>query len=100
MIFLTKVGNELYGFASKVVNIGDSLHGGIVVSAITETQSMNTERWVLTATNTTNGTITFQDGASNFRVLDVIAYKGITVNVPEERFVLVGTRIRAQEAEV
>jgi len=75
-------GNELYGFASKITNIGGSLHGGLVVSGISETQSMNTERWVLTATSTSTGTVSFQDSSSNFRVLDVIAFKGITVNVP------------------
>ena len=75
-------GNELYGFKSKTANVGGSAHGGLVVSSISETQSMNTERWVLTATSTTNGTVSFQDGSSNFRVLDVIAFKGITVNVP------------------
>ena len=75
-------GNEIYGFNTKTANVGGSENGGIVVSSITETQSMNAERWVLTALSTTNGTVTFQDGSSNFRVLDVIAYKGITVNVP------------------
>ena len=75
-------GNEMYGFASKVVNIGGSSHGGIIVAALAETQTMNTERFVLIATSTSNGTVTFQDGTSNFRVLDVIAYKGITVAVP------------------
>ena len=75
-------GNEMHGFTSKQINIGGSMHGGIVVGALSETQTMNTERVVLIATSTSNGTVTFQDGASNFRVLDVTAYKGITIAVP------------------
>ena len=74
-------GNEVYGFISKTVNIGGADHGGLVVASVTETQSMNSERFILSATSSTHGTVTFQDYPSSFRVLDVIAYKGITVNV-------------------
>ena len=75
-------GNEMHGFTSKKVNVGGSEHGGIVVATLTETQTMNAETWVLIATSTASGTITFQDGPSVFRVLDVTAFKGINVSVP------------------
>jgi hypothetical protein len=45
-------GNEMYGFATKTVNVGGSAHGGIIVSTLTDAQTSRGERWRLNASNT------------------------------------------------
>lgn len=77
--------SEVKAFQSSRLCIGDGAHGGIFVGALSASHTDNVQTWCFraTAASGTGGTVSFQDGASTFRVLEVIARLGIYFDVPE-----------------
>jgi hypothetical protein len=67
-------GNEMYGFATKTVNVGGSAHGGIIVSTLNDAQTSRGERWRLNASNT--------GGTSQFTGFTSTIVQILTQNAP------------------
>jgi len=74
--------DEAQSFSTNRLCIGDSLHGGILIGALSSTNTAGVLTWCFRASSTSTGTVRFQDGSSSFQILDVIAYKSITFDVP------------------